>query len=109
MITQIIHYFGLVHGLYDIVCALSLLDLIPLPQVPHLLMLHDQGTERFRRFFAYWIFTYGLMRIHGSMRAYSYFIEALWVAHETWVHRSVRRVWGTYVVVVCCVLGCLTL
>ena len=65
------------NGLYDVACAAGMvLDLGP---VPHLTMLVDEPTPLARRMLAYWVFTYGVVRLscHRELGAATYFIEAM--------------------------------
>jgi len=74
------------NGIYDIICALSLLNYIPYLRYLHLNIIkhHHYKNKLFERFFAYWIFTYGVIRIYGDYRlsAYSYYLEAGFILNE---------------------------
>ena len=70
---------------------------------------YKDDNELFERFFGYWVFTYGVIRLTNDRTKpivrYGYFIEALAIANETFVHNSIPFLEGTYVVVVCVLIG----
>ena len=115
---QLVSGFITINGIYDVFCALSLLKIIPVfdsltwLQHIHLNMMDNYKhptNPLFERFFAYWVFTYGVIRLTNHRTkpivSYSYFIESLWIANETYIHASIPFGNGTYVVVVCLILG----
>jgi hypothetical protein len=59
-------YFIRLNGIYDIICALSILQYLPsfLINNIHLSMIdnYSYNNKIFERFFAYWILTYGIIR-----------------------------------------------
>ena len=81
-----LHYFVKLNGIYDIMCAISILNFIPKLRYLHLSMIknHNYQNSLFERFFAYWIFTYGLIRLQGNytLITYSYYLEAIFFFHE---------------------------
>ena len=108
---HIMNTIFIINGIYDILCSLSILHIcvhkyfpllntnvegrtinirninIPLFGNIHLSMLkynRDQNIVM-ERFLAYWIFTYGMMRIFGDYKiiAYSYYIEGAFLFNET--------------------------
>ena len=109
--------FITLNGIYDVFCALSLLNIIPSVaclnwlQHIHLHMLDNYKHDNplFERFFGYWVFTYGVIRLTNHRTnpivRYGYFIEALAIANETFFHNSIPFLEGTYVVVVCMIIG----
>ena len=76
------------NGIYDLICSLCAL-FFPLFS-PHLKMLvRDDQDPAVQRLMAYWIFTYGTVRLVVGVQGYcmpvaalTYFVEALCVAHE---------------------------
>lgn len=74
-----------VNGIYDILCAACILKIIDIPFLSELhtsmIKIKNPVSERF---LAYWIFTYGIIRISGNrpLISYSYFIEAAFFANE---------------------------
>jgi hypothetical protein len=85
------------NGVYDILCALSILRLINIPYLHldrlHLSMIKNSSENPlFERFMAYWIFTYGIMRLsvkNSFIVSGSYYLEALFFANELFKHQSV--------------------
>jgi len=105
--SHIHHYasgFVLLNGIYDVTCALSILGILPIfnrdLQHIHLNMLTDKvridkgrknpksnnSPEIFERFFAYWVFTYGSIRLfspwNSQIVSASYLIEMLFFSLE---------------------------
>ena len=76
----------IINGIYDVLCALCILDIINLPIISnlHLSMIKTNQDKSYKRFFAYWIFTYGIMRLSNDnlIIAYSYIIEASFIYNE---------------------------
>ncbi len=83
-----LYYLIKFNGIYDIICALSILHFINIPyfRYIHLSMIKNYNYDNilFERFFGYWIFTYGLIRIHENytLISYSYYLEALFFSNE---------------------------
>lgn len=53
---------------------------------------NNNGNPLFERFLAYWIFTYGIMRLctnYSFIVSGSYYLEALFFANELFKHQSV--------------------
>ena len=104
-----------INGIYDILCSLSILKMINIPilQTIHLQMFHSNMNETkdpiFERFLAYWIFTYGIIRLkYNIFVPYSYYIEALFVANECLVHESITVENGIFVAITSALLGLFT-
>ena len=99
-----------INGIYDILCALSILKMVNIPilQNIHLQMFHSNINNN-ERFLAYWIFTYGVIRLkYNFFVPYSYYIEALFVANECLVHKTIVFEKGIFVIVSSGILGYLT-
>lgn len=83
---NILFYIIKLNGIYDILCAISILKWIPIPYIKdlHLSMIKESRNLLFERFFAYWIFTYGIIRLSNDylLIMYSYVIEAFFFAYE---------------------------
>ena len=84
------------NGVYDILCALSILRVVKIPYLHldriHLSMIKNNNSNPlFERFLAYWIFTYGIMRlsVNSSIITWSYYLEALFFANELFYYHSV--------------------
>jgi hypothetical protein len=90
-----VKYMIKINGVYDILCALSVLRIIYIPYLNelHLSMMKDYSSpliseirtlQLFERFFSYWIFTYGVVRLSNNYQivSYSYYIEAVFFINE---------------------------
>ena len=77
-----------VNGLYDILCALTLLDVVKIPilQDLHISMFHRELTDISKRLLGYWIMTYGFMRLSNNFFLIyeSYILEILFILNETY-------------------------
>ena len=78
--------FYFINGLYDIFCGLTILKIIHIPYLQnlHLNMLQETNNEAYERFFAYWVITYGIMRLSNQQKliAISYVTEGLVLLNE---------------------------
>ena len=100
-----LHFLVGLNGIYDLLCSASLLFLGERPLFCHLARLHthmfegqaDQQNPLVQRLLAYWIATYGFVRLvagitHSDladqMAAVTYIIEGGAYALESAVHRS---------------------
>ena len=76
------------NGIYDILCALCILKIINIPILNNLhlsvIKNYSSNNDLFERFYAYWIFTYGIIRLSNNniWISYSYFIEAIFFTNE---------------------------
>jgi hypothetical protein len=74
------------NGLYDILCSLTMLDVLDIPLLTglHESLFNNQQNEVTKRMFAYWIFTYGVVRLQDDIQLLqiSYLIEAFFLLHE---------------------------
>ena len=81
----ILSYIIRLNGVYDILCAFSILGWVPIPYLNklHLSMIKNRSPI-FDRFVAYWIFTYGVIRLSNDsvLISMSYLIEGLFFANE---------------------------
>jgi hypothetical protein len=98
-----------INGIYHILSALSILKIVNIPilRIIHLQMFKNMSYEpMFERFLAYWIFTYGILRIRYTVFVpYSYYIEALFVANECLVHETIVFEKGMFVIITSGLLG----
>jgi hypothetical protein len=101
------------NGIYDILCALSILRLVKIPYL-HLDRIHlsmfksNSDNPLFERFLAYWIFTYGIMRLYAKnsfIVSGSYYLEALFFANELFNHQSVYLDKSLFVILTSLLLG----
>lgn len=78
------------NGVYDVICALIIIFFDW--DSPHSLIINDYPPPT-KRFMAYWIFTYGIIRISGSvdgsllLAAATYFWEAFCFQNEVAIAR----------------------
>jgi hypothetical protein len=87
---KIITYFIFINGIYDILCAFSILISnsikIPLFNNIHLNMIKNKSVELLtKKYLAYWILTYGIMRLYIydlNIILMSYVIEAICFSNE---------------------------
>lgn len=96
--NTILNILAVGNGVYDILCALSILDILYIPVINelHISMIKDveRNNHLMKRFMAYWIFTYGVLRIYGGYNmnykliAISYYIEALVLWYENLVYKT---------------------
>ena len=105
--------FVKINGIYDILCALSILKIINIPVLEqiHLQMFHSTINDNiiFERFLAYWIFTYGIIRLkYNFFVPYSYYTKALFIANECLVHKTIVFKKSMFVIITSVLLGYLT-
>lgn len=118
---NILNTIFIINGIYDILCSLSILHIcvhksfpllntnvegrtinirninIPLFGNTHLSMFkYNKSNQIMERLLAYWVFTYGIMRIFGNYQiiSYSYYIEGSFLFNET-IYNSVytKKTW----------------
>jgi hypothetical protein len=95
MRNSALKYMIKINGVYDILCALCVLRIIYIPYLNelHLSMIKEYSSplineirtlQLFERFFSYWIFTYGVVRLSNNYQivSYSYYIEAIFFTNE---------------------------
>jgi hypothetical protein len=74
-------------------------------QYPHLFMLKKETndvTPLCKRFFAYWILTYGIVRLLQPQNSFlSYAIEAACIANETFLNNTIDLKKGSFVITTC--------
>ena len=74
------------NGIYDIICGLCMLFFnMPLITNLHMSMIKDKyRNNNIQRYFGYWIFTYGCMRLFGNYTIIfiSYILEILFLFNE---------------------------
>ena len=114
----------IINGIYDILCAISILKIVDIPVIKdlHLSMFTTMFTtmlkkrdnsEDLERFFAYWIFTYGIIRIYsGYFKKYglaeiSYYIEAVFIMNESFINGTMKIDRSIFVIVFSLFLGIL--
>jgi hypothetical protein len=103
-----------INGVYDVLCAISILGIVHIPILDELhlsvLKKHKKENPAMDRFLAYWLFTYGLIRIFGSRRmiAYSYFTEAFVLGNE-WVNYDADSSQAVFIIASSVLLGVIAL
>lgn len=92
-----------INGIYDILCALSILKV--LPESPfsyfHMNMFKQHEIYYFERSLSFYIMLYGFVRLFGSNStiSFSYFSEALYFFNEMVFYNSVYTDKATYVII----------
>lgn len=105
------HYIVKINGIYDIVCGVCILQYIHIPYLGtlHLNMIKNNETNFiFQRYYAYWILTYGYMRLTTSDIRFikmSYFIEALCIANELYSTSDIHTEKALFVITVSLLFG----
>jgi hypothetical protein len=99
------------NGLYDILCAMSILDVINIPTLKNIhlsMFLVNCSESRLDHMLAYWIFTYGIIRLYSSesrVISYSYYIEAAFIANESLVKKTMHMDKAYFVICSSILLG----
>jgi len=94
-IRVIILFLIILNGIYDILCAISILKIINLPPLDtlHLSMFYKKPDKLFLSFY---LFINGYIRIFGiylkqySIVSLSYFIEAGYILYETILNNTIQ-------------------
>jgi len=99
-----ISYIIKINGVYDILCAISMLNIVYIPVLDnlHVIMFNKNEDPITKRMFAYWIFTYGIIRLHDNVKMVmmSYLIESACLLNE--LHNKRMKKNKVYF----CILGC---
>jgi hypothetical protein len=81
-----LHSFIFLNGIYDVLCAACILHIVEIPVLSelHLSMVRCDENNSCERYLAYWIFTYGIIRMstHHQLISFSYWIEAISIMNE---------------------------
>ena len=106
-------YFVKINGIYDLLSSLCMLQYLHIPyiNVAHMNMIYDHSPI-LHRYYAYWIFTYGCMRLLDNLdiTRMSYIIEAAFTLNEL-LHsfinkkRDINFIGGVYIVVASVILA----
>lgn len=107
-----IRFIIYLNGIYDILCAISILlhqqksiqIKIPVLSELHLKMFNQTPVSE--RLLAFWIFTYGMIRIsnHSLLISYSYYLEAIFFFNE-YMNATVDAKKAFFVIVSSLMLG----
>lgn len=109
MISKIVF----VNGIYDILCSIAILGIIPIPILDqlHLSMIKDsqECNQLCKRFFAYYIGMNGIIRLICSADLYedlpkilvciTYILEAVIVINETFIAKTMIVEKGLFVII----------
>ena len=104
----------LLNGIYDILCAFSILRVIYVPFLDkiHISMFNEYDSN-LQRILAYWIFTYGMIRLihyndfsNGLVSA-SYCVEAACIFNEGIIYDKIIRPKCIFVTGSCIILSML--
>jgi hypothetical protein len=99
---QILKNIIIANGIYDLLCALSILGGVPLLSNLHISMIKEKdkgkGNNK-ERFLAYWIFTYGVLRLSNDriLISISYMLEAIFFSNE-YLHNDLEENTGVFVI-----------
>jgi len=102
------------NGLYDILCAVSILKIINIPILNklHLSMFINEPTEQEKKWIAYWIFTYGCIRLLANNKyliSISYLIEASVIINECFIHKQIYLYNALFVSIISFIIAILVL
>ena len=94
MKLNLIQQLVIFNGLYDMLCAFSILKIINIPILDklHLSMFIDEPTEQEKRWIAYWVFMNGCIRIslqNKYLISISYLIESSVIINECFIHKQI--------------------
>jgi len=124
--SQIINTILLLNGIYDILCSVGIVWFSNIPVFSELSELHtgmfskesDRENPVIRRLLAYWLMTYGMVRLAASLSqtrplyivaAMTYFIEAGCFEYENRVGETLISYKATFVSILSIVFGVLVL
>ena len=112
---QFIQAILLLNGIYDIICSLCIL--FHLKNKIHFLhpnIFLNNHDKRFNRLLAFWIFTYGIIRLFAAFNSQliifasiTYFIEAFYFLYELYLNTTYREK-AIFVIIFSFILGIIT-
>ena len=102
------------NGLYDILCAFSIVKIINVPILDkiYMSMFINEPSEQEKRWIAYWIFTYGCMRtslLNKYLISISFLIEAIVIINECFIYKKIKIFNGLFVSITSLILAILFL
>ena len=105
-----VHYLVKINGVYDILCGMSILNFIYIPFLDnmHLQMFtNNENNMIFKRYFAYWIMTYGCIRLSNDLVLVktSYYIEALFFINELYNNVNIKKEKVLFVILTSLMIG----
>ena len=94
MNLNLIQQLVIFNGLYDIICAVSILKIINIPILDkiHLSMFINEPTNQEKRWIAYWVFMNGCIRLslqNKYLISISYLIESIVIINECFIHKQI--------------------
>jgi len=92
----LIQYGIVINGIYDILSSIGVLC-SSIMGVCHTSMFISKNEER-DRWMAYFVFTYGCMRVSMIYPYWTYLLEALCVYNEAYVNRTIVPWKGAFVI-----------
>ena len=108
-----LYFIFIFNGIYDILCALCILQIITIDHLDnlHLDMFHNNLHVFEKRFLAYWIMSYGFMRLsnHHYLICISYLLEAIVFTNEYIYYNQVKKNNCIFVVISSLFLACLAI
>ena len=100
-----------INGIYDLLSSLCMLNYIYIPWFAeaHSDLLYDKSPI-IHRYYAYWIFTYGCMRLSDNkeMVSLSYLLEAIFTANELLYKNTIHKHKAIFIIVTCIGLSIIT-
>ena len=110
LMSQIVITIVKLNGLYDLLCGACLLNFIHIPILNrlHANMFHPtiKTNDFSARLLAYWIITYGTIRLCHDTQTYlvslSYYLEAICLCHEMKYHQQYGRLLFTSILSAYC-------
>ncbi|MBT3409035.1 hypothetical protein HN415_10265 [Candidatus Woesearchaeota archaeon] len=108
-----LYFIFIFNGIYDILCALCILQIINIHHLDnlHLDMFHNHLHVFEKRFLAYWIMSYGFMRLSNDhyLICISYLLEAIVFTNEYIYYNQVKKNNCIFVVITSLFLACLAI
>lgn len=115
----ILKWFVFLNGIYDILCAISILlfSNTPLGKIHLLIFKENIHNQINNRLLAYWIITYGCIRLFilqqnktiNILIAITYFIEAFVYIYECESHNTTIKYKSVFVLLLSLIIGLLLL
>jgi len=121
MYSKIISFIFIVNGIYDILCAISILWLNNYLSNIHLNIFKNKKISKnlvIRRLLSYWIFTYGIVRLFAGfyynfilniLASLTYFIEAFCFKYENYISNNMISYKVNFVSIFSIILGIFTI
>ena len=117
----LINVIVMINGIYDILCSLCILQIINIPTLNtlHVTMFSSNDvsklSEREKRILAYWILTYGWVRLligltdNKILVCITYFVEVAAIYNEWFIHKQIVTNIAISVIIISAIFGILCL